>query len=122
MNKKDTFKNMTLKTLDPAASSFISGSGPAEVKAPTPATAAPTEERKPDFDIDAYKEKLRAEITAEVKADLEIESKSVRMSFLLRPSIVKQLRDKAAAEGTSVNNMVNRLLYGALNTYREEVD
>lgn len=119
MNKKDTFKNMTLKTLDPAASSFISGSGPAEVKAPA---AAPTEERKPDFDIDAYKEKLRAEITAEVKADLEIESKSVRMSFLLRPSIVKQLRDKAAAEGTSVNNMVNRLLYGALNTYREEVD
>lgn len=115
MNKKEKFKQ-DMK-LDVAASSFISGNGPAEVKAPEKETATPAEkESKPDFDLEAYKAQLRAEITAEVKADLEIESKSVRMSFLLRPSTVKLLKEKAAAESTSVNNLVNRLLYAALHS------
>lgn len=43
-----------------------------------------------------------------------IETKSVRLQLLIQPSLKAKLKEKAQAEGTSVNDLVNCLLWDAL--------
>jgi len=45
---------------------------------------------------------------------LYIENKSRRLQLLVKPSTVEKLRARAKAEGTSVNDIVNTILEGAL--------
>ena len=45
---------------------------------------------------------------------LYIETKSKRLQLLIQPSIHEKLKSKAQAEGTSVNDLVNRILQDAL--------
>lgn len=45
---------------------------------------------------------------------LYIETKSVRLQLLIQPSLKAKLKEKAQAEGTSVNDLVNCLLWDAL--------
>lgn len=64
--------------------------------------------------IKELERKLREQITAEVRAELGAESKTVRVNFLLRPSIYNKLKERAELEGVSLNEEVNRLLTHAL--------
>ena len=45
---------------------------------------------------------------------LVAEPKSKRLNLLIRPSIYAALQDKAAEQGTSVNDLINNILQGAL--------
>lgn len=45
---------------------------------------------------------------------LYIETKSERLQLLIQPSLKAKLKEKAKREGTSVNDLVNSILYDAL--------
>jgi len=45
---------------------------------------------------------------------LYIETKSKRLQLLVQPSLKAKLKEKAKREGTSVNDLVNSILYDAL--------
>ena len=61
--------------------------------------------------VDAYKEYQKGQ---PIKVKVVPETKSKRLNLLIRPSVYTALQEKAAEQGTSINNLINDILQGAL--------
>lgn len=61
--------------------------------------------------VDAYKEYQKGQ---PIKVKVVPETKSKRLNLLIRPSVYNALQEKAAEQGTSINNLINDILQGAL--------
>ena len=92
---KKTFKD----NINPAMS-FISQESVDRAEGETPATA---ETKRPAKAPEGYKFN-----------PLYIETKSERLQLLIQPSLKAKLKERAKAEGTSVNDLVNSILHNAL--------
>lgn len=92
---KKTFKD----NINPAMS-FISQESIDKTEGATPATA---ETKRPTKAPEGYK-----------LNPLYIETKSERLQLLIQPSLKAKLKERAKAEGTSVNDLVSCILQEAL--------
>ena len=92
---KKSFKD----SINPAMS-FISQESIDRAEGEAPAT---TEPQRPAKAPEGYK-----------LNPLYIETKSERLQLLIQPSLKAKLKEKAKREGTSVNDLVNSILYDAL--------
>jgi hypothetical protein len=92
------------KSFKTAAENFISGAEEEPREEPKKAPAKKAQAKKP-------KEEQTAPAVSIPKGyRLEKELKSERLQLLIRPTTKQALKDKAAKEGVSVNDLINRIL------------